>query len=90
MPDLTRAQQGIPNGVDSSEKGGDDEIHRLEAEIATKRQRVIDSLGELRRRVQGATNWRQWIQEHPMIWIGAGLMAGILVGYRGNNNKRRQ
>lgn len=90
MPDLTRNQQGLPNGVDSTARGDDSEIHRLEAEIASKRQRVIASLGELRRRVQGATNWWRWIQEHPAVWISAGVMAGFLVGYHGHNNKRRR
>jgi hypothetical protein len=62
---------------------GDDEMLRLAAEIAVKRERVTASIGELRRRVQSATSWRQWAGSHPVAWIGAGVCLGFIVGYRG-------
>ncbi|HEY4186855.1 MAG TPA: hypothetical protein VGP07_17400 [Polyangia bacterium] len=60
----------------------DGEIARLEAEIAMKRERVAESLGELRRRVDGATSWRHWVKAHPLLCVGAGVCLGFLVGSR--------
>jgi hypothetical protein len=68
-------------------RSGDDEMVRLEAEIALKRERVTASFGELRRRVQGATSWRHWAASHPIVWIGAGLCLGFIVGSGGRNRR---
>jgi hypothetical protein len=56
------------------------EIALLEAEIALRRERVGDSLEELRRRVQTATSWRHWAASHPVGWIGAGVSLGFIIG----------
>jgi hypothetical protein len=70
--------------------GGADEIARLEAEIASKRERVARSLGELRRQWQGATSWRHWLGSRPVIWIGVGLCLGFVVGYGARRDRRRE
>jgi ElaB/YqjD/DUF883 family membrane-anchored ribosome-binding protein len=69
--------------------GASDEINRLEAEIELKRERVAASLGELRRRVTSATDWRHWIQEHPFAWIAAGLSLGFVVGLAQGRDRNR-
>ena len=56
------------------------EIALLEAEIALRRERVGESLEELRRRVQTATSWRHWAASHPVGWIGVGLSLGFIIG----------
>lgn len=56
------------------------EIARLEAEIALRRQRVGAAFEELRRRVQSATSWRHWAASHPVGWIGAGVSLGFIIG----------
>jgi len=56
------------------------EITRLEREIALRRERVGASFEELRRRVQGVTSWRHWAASHPLGWIGAGVTLGFAVG----------
>lgn len=90
--DLTQTQgkRAVHAPMRSAGAAGREEIHRLEEEIATKRRRVIASLGELRRRVKGATNWRHWVESHPALWMCAGVSLGILLGYRGHQNKRRR
>lgn len=67
----------------------DDEIARLEAEIALKRERVAASLGELRRRVDVATSWRHWVKAHPLLCVGAGLCLGFIVGSRLGRSRTR-
>ena len=81
----------VGSGAGSSGRrdGPDDEIARLEAEIVLKRERVTASLGELRRRVQGATSWRRWAAAHPIAWIGAGLCLGFIIGGSGGRHGRR-
>jgi hypothetical protein len=62
--------------------GGDaDEIARLEAEIASRRERVATSLGELRAQLQDATSWRRWVASRPVVFLGVGLCLGLIVGY---------
>ena len=56
------------------------EIGRLEAEIALRRERVGASFEELRRRVQDVTSWRHWAASHPVGWIGAGVSLGFIIG----------
>ena len=56
------------------------EIARLEAEIALRRERVGASFEELRRRVQVATSWRHWAGSHPVGWVGVGVSLGFLIG----------
>jgi hypothetical protein len=77
MPDELTVAHVVP-----PREGAADDIFRLEAEIALKRERVAASLRELRRRVDGATNWRRWIEAHPFVWIAAGLSLGFMVGIR--------
>jgi ElaB/YqjD/DUF883 family membrane-anchored ribosome-binding protein len=66
------------------------EIARLEDEIARRRVRVGDSLAELRRRVDGATNWRHWAASHPLGWIGAGVSVGFVVGWLAGRRSRSE
>ena len=56
------------------------EIARLEAEIALRRERVGASFEELRRRVQVAASWRHWAGSHPVGWIGVGVSLGFIIG----------
>jgi hypothetical protein len=73
MRELTAVRAG-------PQQGEQEEIVRLEAEIALRRERVTASFGELRRRIQGVTSWRQWAASHPVAWIGAGLSLGFIIG----------
>lgn len=73
---------------DGSASEGTAEILRLEAEIAAKRDRVVASFGELRRRVEGVTDWRGWVREHPAVWIAGAVTVGFIIGYRGGPARR--
>jgi hypothetical protein len=93
VDDLRRSEEQIvePRVIESDRNAGrveDDEISRLQAEIAQKRARALASLSELRERVHAATNWRTWMAAHPVAWIAAGMTLGFLVGYR--STKRSQ
>ena len=76
-PELRAAPQ---SGPDNEPRNEQNEIARLEAEIALRRQRVGASFEELRRRVQGVTSWRHWAASHPLGWIGAGVSLGFIIG----------
>ncbi len=65
---------------DDAPRDEQQEIARLEAEIALRRERVGASFEELRRRVQGVTSWRHWAASHPAGWIGAGVSLGFIIG----------
>jgi hypothetical protein len=75
-----RASPELRAGPEDEPQNEQSEIARLEREIALRRERVGASFEELRRRVQGVTNWRHWAALHPMGWIGAGLTLGFVVG----------
>lgn len=82
-----------PSAIDAEEdsqtsQDSSPEILRLEAEIAAKRDRVVASFGELRRRVEGATDWRGWFREHPVVWIAGAVTVGFVIGYRGGPSRR--
>ena len=63
------------------------EIQRLEAEIAAKRERVVASFGELRRRMARVTDWRALVRKHPVAWIAGAVAVGFVIGYRGSSSK---
>ena len=65
-----------------------DEIERLEAEIAAKRERVVASLGELRRRVDVATDWRAWVRAHPVACVAGAVALGFIAGSIGSGGRR--
>lgn len=71
---------------------GDDpdtaEIQRLEADIATKRERVVASIGELRRRVEVVTDWRGWVRAHPAAWVAGAVAVGFALGCLGTSGYR--
>jgi ElaB/YqjD/DUF883 family membrane-anchored ribosome-binding protein len=72
-PELRAAPRNAPQDEQN-------EIARLEKEIALRRERVGASFEELRRRVQGVTSWRHWAASHPLGWIGAGVSLGFVIG----------
>lgn len=80
MPASPELHAGPVRGPDAEPKNEENEIARLEKEIARRRERVGASFEELRRRVQGATSWRHWAQSHPIGWIGAGVSLGFMIG----------
>lgn len=65
-----------------------DEIQRLEAEIAAKRERVVASLSELRRRVDVATDWRAWVRAHPVACVAGAVALGFIAGSIGSGGRR--
>lgn len=88
-PDLTAEEAGdAPDTGSGASLDETAEILRLEAEIAAKRDRVVASFGELRRRVEGATDWRGWMREHPLVWIAGAVTVGFVIGYRGGPSRR--
>jgi len=83
VPELRELRAGSPDQLDAepqNERDEQQEIARLEAEIALRRERVGASFEELRRRVQVATSWRHWAGSHPVGWIGVGVSLGFIIG----------
>jgi len=81
----------VPAELDEEPIGSPEEtaeIQRLEAEIAAKRERVVASFGELRRRMVRATDWRGWVRKHPVAWIAGAVTVGFVLGYRGERSSK--
>jgi hypothetical protein len=78
----------VADAVDSD--GDTAEIQRLEAEIAAKRERVVASFGELRRRMEVATDWRGWVRAHPVAWIAGAMAVGFIAGSVGSGGRRNE
>jgi hypothetical protein len=94
--EIARRERGIdrvvPAGLDEEPIGSPEEtaeIQRLEAEIAVKRERVVASFSELRRRMVRATDWRGWVRKHPVAWIAGAVTVGFVLGYRGGGRSSR-
>jgi ElaB/YqjD/DUF883 family membrane-anchored ribosome-binding protein len=88
-PDHVLSDEDAPDSREIAEgSGGDAEIQRLEAEIAVKRERVVASLGELRRRMDVATDWRGWVRAHPTACIAGALAVGFMLGSLGSGGRR--
>lgn len=80
MSDLTVIRKAGPTEVARARTTNEDEMYRLKADIALRRQRVVASVGELRRRVDGMTSWRHWVRAHPVLSIAAALSLGFTLG----------
>jgi len=91
--DIGRREIGrlVPREPDEEPIGSPEEtaeIQRIEAEIAVKRERVVASFSELRRRMVKATDWRGWVRKHPVAWIAGAVTVGFLLGYRGGRTSK--
>jgi ElaB/YqjD/DUF883 family membrane-anchored ribosome-binding protein len=75
---------------DAEPRDEQQEIARLETEIALRRERVGASFQELRRRVQVATSWRHWAGSHPLGWIGVGVSLGFVIGCLAGRRSRAE
>jgi hypothetical protein len=80
VPESRELGLGPVNRAQDQQQDELNEIVRLEAEIALRRQRVGASFEELRRRLQIATSWRHSVASHPAAWIGAGVSLGFIIG----------
>lgn len=78
-------REELTTGAEEDESA---EIQRLEAEIAAKRERVVASIGELRRRVEVVTDWRAWVRAHPAACIAGAVAAGFALGWLGTSGYR--
>lgn len=67
---------------DIAPPSGNEEVARLEAEVALKREELASSLSELRERVARATDWRRWCRERPFTALGLALLLGWMAGRR--------
>ncbi len=60
----------------------DPELARAEAQVERSRARVAESVLALRREVARRTDWRGWIAERPLTFVGGALALGFWLGYR--------
>lgn len=54
----------------------------LRAEIERTRAELATSVSALRQEVGRATDWRAWVQERPLLCVGAAFMVGFLLAQR--------
>ena len=53
-----------------------DEILR---HIEAQRSQLSQHVGELEKKVKTQVDWRVQMKEHPMIFVGLGLVAGLVI-----------
>jgi ElaB/YqjD/DUF883 family membrane-anchored ribosome-binding protein len=58
----------------------DDTVKQYELELARKRERLADSVAQLRQRVTAVSHWRTHVREHPQAALVLALAAGWMVG----------
>jgi hypothetical protein len=58
----------------------DQAAHEIEAEIDRTRERLESNLGELERKVDVATNWREHFRKRPQLFLGAAFAGGVVLG----------
>jgi hypothetical protein len=54
------------------------------AEIARSRQRLTDSLGELREEITQLTDWQEWVRRKPYHFVIGAFLVGYWLGSRGD------
>jgi len=52
---------------------------RIVQEIEWKRRELGSNFRELEQKVRDATDWRSWIQRNPLLMMGVGLGAGMVL-----------
>jgi hypothetical protein len=52
---------------------------RIVQEIEWKRRELGTNFRELEQKVRDATDWRAWVRRNPMLMIGVGLGAGLVL-----------
>jgi hypothetical protein len=69
----------------------DPELARVEADIQRSRAQVADSMLALRREIARRTDWRGWVRNHPLSFLGGAVVLGFLFGFRRavNSSSRR-
>lgn len=63
-------------------------LPQIEAHIDKTRRRLGGHLEELERKVESATDWREYVRARPAVVLGAALAGGVLVGSLGNRRQR--
>jgi len=62
-----------------------DDVDRLQDEVATRRARLTSSLGDLRGRLDDATDWRHWYRTRPVAAVALAGLLGWLLGRAGSD-----
>lgn len=68
------------------------EVARAEAAVERSRERVERSVLALRDAIARRTDWRGWVTQRPVVFLGAAVLLGFLWGYRqggGRGSNRR-
>jgi hypothetical protein len=68
------------------------EVARAEAALERSRERVERSVSALRDAFARRTDWRAWVAQRPVVFVGAALLLGFMWGYRrpsGRSSNRR-
>jgi len=59
-----------------------DELARAESDVERARERVSQSMMALRQEVARKIDWRSWVQQRPLLFVGGAFALGFLLGRR--------
>ena len=57
----------------------DETLNEIEAHIDRTRERLGSNLRELEHKVDAATDWREYFQEKPQLFLGAAFVGGVIL-----------
>ena len=57
----------------------DETLNEIEAHIDRTRERLGSNLRELEHKVDAATDWREYFQERPQLFLGAAFVGGVIL-----------
>ena len=57
----------------------DETLNEIEAHIDRTRERLGSNLRELEHKVDAATDWREYFQERPRLFLGAAVVGGAIL-----------
>jgi len=59
-----------------------DELARAESDVERARERVAQSMMALRNEVARKIDWRSWVQQRPVLFLGGAFALGFWLGRR--------
>lgn len=60
----------------------EERILQIRESMQESREKIAESLDQLRFEMQEAVDWRAWVEEHPWETVGIAFGVGFMIGFR--------